>query len=104
MLHPVFDRAAKSVRSRLGLNALFAGAQTTKAPFEQGVEVQDGEGNVTIAHYVASIDPALDPREGDTLVYVDDQDPPQPIPGESYVLDTKLADNGANIRFILRKA
>lgn len=102
MLHPVLSRAAKSVRSRLGLNALFAGAQQTKAPFEQGVEIVDGEGNVTVAQYVVSLDPSLNPRAGDTLVYIDDIG--DPLPDESYVLDTKLSDNGANVRFIVRKA
>jgi hypothetical protein len=102
MQHPVFDRAAKSVRSRLGLNALFAGAQTTKAPFEQGVEVVDGEGNVVVAQYVAGLDPALNPRVGDTLVYVDNIG--DPLPDESYVLDTPLSNNGYHVRFILRKA
>lgn len=102
MLHPAFVRAAKGVRSRLGLDALFAGAQKTKATFEQGIEVQDGEGNVTVAQYVIGLDAALNPTEGDTLVFIDADD--QPIANESYVLDTKLGDNGAHVRYICRKA
>lgn len=101
MLHPAFVRASKSVRSRLGLDALFAGAHTIKATFEQGIEVQDGEGNVTVAQYVAGIDASLSPRASDTLVFIDANG--DPIAGESYVLDTKLSDNGAHARFILRK-
>lgn len=102
MLHPAFARAAQSVRSRLGLNALFAGAHYTKAPVENGVEVVDGEGNVTVVQAVATIDSTLSPKAGDTLAFVDSDN--QPIAGESYVLDTMLSDNGANKRFILRKA
>lgn len=85
----------------MGLNALFAGAQKTKATFEQGIEVQDAEGTITVAKYVIGVDAALNPTEGDTLVYIDDTD--QPIVGESYVLETKLSDNGAHVRFIARK-
>lgn len=102
MLHPAFVKAAKGVRSRLGLNALFAGAHTTKATFEQGIEVSDGEGNVTVAQYVVGLDKAIDPKRNDTLVFIDANN--QPISDESYVLDTLLSDNGAHVRFIVRKA
>lgn len=100
-MHPAFVRAAKSVRSRLGLNALFAGAHETKAPLEHGIEVVDGQGNVTVAQYVATLDKALDCNRGDTLVYLHADG--NPILGESYKLDTLIADNGANQRWVLLK-
>jgi len=84
------------------LDALFAGTHETKAPLECGLEVVDGQGNVTVAQFVATLDKALDPQKGNTLVYLHSDG--NPIVGESYTLDVMIADNGANQRWILLKA
>lgn len=102
MLHPAFVRAGKSVRSRLGLDAFLRGTEKTRATTEHNVELHDGEGNVTVAQLVVKIDAVLNPRAGDTLVFIDPDD--SPIPNESYKLDVKIDDNGANMRFICVKA
>lgn len=101
MIHPAFARVAQSVRTRLGLNALFAGSQKTKAPVETHVEVMDAQGNITVAQVVASLDSSLGCYYGATLVFIDDAD--APIPGQSYKLDAKISDNGASERWVLLK-
>ncbi len=102
MLHPAFVRAGKSVRSRLGLDALFAGAHITRVPTELNVELVDGEGTVTVAQLVVKIDRELNPRAGMTLVFIDTDQ--VAIPNESYKLDVKLDDNGVNTRWVCVKA
>ena len=102
MLHPAFVRAAQSVRSRLGLDAFLRGTEKTKVPTQLNVELQDGEGHVTVAQLLVKVSNDLNPRAGDSLVFIDADE--QPIAGESYVLDTLIDDNGANTRFVCRKA
>lgn len=100
-MHPVFTRVGKSVRSRLGLDALFAGAHQTKVPLEEGIEVVNGEGDVIMAKFVVTIDEALDPKPGDSVQFIDAD--LNPIPGEQYKLDAEIGRNGATRRFIAIK-
>lgn len=101
---PAFQRAAASVLSRLGEDALLRGEQPPiKAHIARGVEMYDREGNAMYAEYVGTISRSANPRKGDTLVVgVDDQGVPLPT-AETFVLEVAVQDNGSNARFILRK-
>lgn len=90
----VFDRAAKSVLSRLGEDALLRSAPTAhKVDIDRDMQVYDREGNVRVAEYVATIHREDAPEPGNTLV----------VGADSFVLETRLDDDGYVQRFILRK-
>lgn len=102
MSRTIFQRAAKSILARLGSDALLRGevvAPARRAHVEHGVHVTDND-----ATYVRSVSTTLkgdNARNGDTLVFVDEQG--IAVAGESYVIEKVLEDNGFTVRHIVRR-
>jgi hypothetical protein len=91
-----FSRAARSILNRLGEDALLRGAPTDgRVNVEHSVEMQGDNGEVVVAHAVATMLVSNAPKRGDALV----------VGGVAYVIDgPPFANNGYSLRVVLRDA
>ena len=97
-----FQCAARSVLARLGEDALLRGEVVSpprRVNVEHGVEVMQGD--MHALRSVATFSKADVPRNGDTLVFVDAAG--APLPGESYIVEAAIEDNGYTVRHVVRK-
>lgn len=92
------SRATKRVLDRSGEDALLRGVATIhKVHVARDIEMVDRQGNLVVVAYVATISSADDARSDDALVISTG-----PNVG-SYVIETKIDDNGFFARYIVRK-
>lgn len=99
-----FKNATQGILAALGEDALLRGEVVDpprRVNHAQGVEAYDREGNVMYVEHVATINKVDAPAKGNTLVFIDSDG--LPVPGESYVLDTLIEDNGYSVRYVIRK-
>ena len=94
-----FKRLTQGVLSLTGEDSFLRGTIPCKVNIEHGVqfggdgsEAASYRGEVVLEKSVATFDKLLLPMVGDELSH----------PDGNYVLDTKAADNGYSIRYILR--
>ena len=88
---PYAIRAGASTLAVLGRPSTLNGANCGRVHIEHGARIYVDE--VLVERDIATISRQYTPRADDTLVHDTD--------GE-FVLDHKIADNGVNVRFILR--
>lgn len=90
----VFKRAQEGVLAVMGEDSLLRGTVACKVNIEHGVDVIGDDVDVVVQRSVATISATHVPKVGDALTH----------PDGNYVLDAIMQNNGANPRFILRKA
>ena len=95
-----FARATKSILGKLGKDAFLRGAPAGKVNIEHGVEVyeRNGDGEAVFARSVATIGKEFAPKQGDTLVMLNESGVPT-VP--TYELGRLHADSGYTARYIL---
>ena len=94
----ILSRATERILAQSGEGALLRGTASLHPVYiGRDVDMIDGQGNVSVAAYIATISNADAPASDDTLVIA-----AGPNAG-SYVLEKPVDDNGYSSRFILRK-
>lgn len=100
---PAFRAMSDTILSLLGEDSFLRGSEPCKVNIKHGVrltgedtqyEQQLSAKYMSYVFDVATIAVQMNPKVNDTLQH----------PDGNYVLDTRLADNGHNRRFVLRKA
>jgi hypothetical protein len=89
----VFTRMKEGVLAVMGEDSFLRGTVPCRVNIEHGVQVVGIDENTVVERSVATIDGALNPKCGDTLVH----------PDGSYKLDAVFNNNGVAGRFILIK-
>lgn len=100
-------RAQQRALDRMGQRALLRGAPAGKVHLAKNVDAFAGQlgtadDNMMVRYTVVTISNAFAPKTGNALVFVDVDD--APIPGEAYVLDRLVQDNGYTSRYIVATA
>lgn len=85
-----FVRAGAAALARMGMPATLDGEDAGRVHVAHGVRVQFDE--AVSDRTVATISRQYTPRAGQALVH----------PDGTFTLDSRLSDNGVNVRFILR--
>lgn len=106
----LFQRAAQSILSLLGEDALFRGATPTKINIERDVDFTGYDdsskyaGDLTVRRDVATVSAALNPRTGDTFQFgkmVEGVFVPSATDSRTYRLEKKVDNNGFNPRYVV---
>lgn len=90
----VFRAAAASMLATLGQPSMLRGTEPCNVHIGHGVQIEGLDDNAVYTRSVATIDAVMTPKDGDTLSHPDGQ----------FVLDSLLKNDGAKVRYILRKA
>jgi hypothetical protein len=88
----LFRDAAATSLSAIGEDSLLRGSEPCNVHIAHGVQIEGPDDTAVYTRSVASIESVMSPKVGDRLTH----------PEGNFILDVKLRDSGAMVRFVIR--
>ena len=98
----VFARITQAVLAHLGEDGFLRGDEPIKVHVDYNVQMVDREGNVYVATHVLTINRVDSALPGDPVLVQIKDATGAVTRTDSYVLETRLDDNGYSTRFVAR--